>query len=108
MCAVLFAHVVERADVRMVQAADGFGLTLEAFTALRVTGEMFRQDLDGDSAVEAGVYGAIHFAHTTGTDLVGDLVGAEFCAYHQGEFVIATSKASAVAQIDADATMYSP
>ncbi len=29
---VLFPDVVERANVRMVEAADGFGLTLETFT----------------------------------------------------------------------------
>ncbi len=38
--AVLFTDVVERTDVRVVEAAGGTGLALEAFTALGVIGQM--------------------------------------------------------------------
>ena len=60
--------------MRVVQAADGFGFTLEAFPALRVGGEVFRQDFDGYSSVEARVGRTIHLSHTARTELVGDFV----------------------------------
>ena len=44
---VLLTHIVERADVRVVQATDGIGLALEAFPALRVGGEMLGEDFGG-------------------------------------------------------------
>ena len=62
--------------MRMVQAADRAGFTLEAFPALRVGGEVFRKDFDGNRAAQSGVGGAIHLSHTAGTELVGDFVWA--------------------------------
>ncbi len=73
---ILFAHVVERADVRVVQAADGFGFALEAFTQTGVAGELFGQDFDGDGAIQARVDGGVHLSHTARTELVGDFVWA--------------------------------
>ena len=77
--AVLFADVVECADVRMVQAAHSFGFTLEAFTALRVGGQLFGKNFDGHRSVQTRIGCAIHLSHPTGTDLFGDLVRTEFC-----------------------------
>ena len=74
---VLFADVVERADVRVVQAADGPCFTLEAFPALRIGGQVFGKDFDGNRAVQPGVGCTIHLTHTTGTELVGDFVWAQ-------------------------------
>ena len=74
---VLFAYIVERADVRVVQAADGLGFTLESFPALRIVGEVFREILDGYGAVEACVRSAIHLSHTVGANLRLDFVWAE-------------------------------
>ena len=73
---VLFANVVERADVRVVQAADGLSFALESFTQIRAVGQMLREDFDRNRAVEASVGGAIHFSHTARTELVGDFVWA--------------------------------
>ena len=75
--AVLFTDIVERTDVGMVQATDRTGLTLEAFPALGIVGEVFGKDFDGDGAVQAGVGGAIHLSHSTGTNERRDFVGAE-------------------------------
>ena len=44
--------------------------------ALRVGGQVFREDFDGYNAVQAGVGGAIHLSHTTGTDERRDFVWA--------------------------------
>ena len=73
---VLLANIVERADVRVVMAADGTGFTLEASKQMRVAGEMFGKDFDGDSAVQERVDGGVHFSHTAGTKLVVDCVWA--------------------------------
>jgi len=64
----------------MAQAGDGLGLTLQAFPQLGAPGQVGRQDLDGDRAPEARVLGAVHLAHTPGSDGAEDLVGAELRA----------------------------
>ena len=58
--------------MRVVQAADGTGFTLEAFPALGIICEVFGQDLDGNRAVQTGVGGTIHFSHTARTQLIAD------------------------------------
>ena len=83
MHAVLFAHVVERADVRVVQAADGLGFALEAFPALRVVCEVFGKDLDGYRAVQTSVGGSIHLAHTTCANLRRDFVWAKSGSFRE-------------------------
>ena len=61
--AVLLADVVERADVRMAERGDRLRLALEAEAELRVAGEVRRQHLDRDGAVEARVARAVDLAH---------------------------------------------
>ena len=67
---VIGADVVDLADVGMVERGDGFGFALEAF------GELGGGDFDGDVAVEAGVVGAVDFAHAAGADGGLDFVEA--------------------------------
>ena len=75
--ATLMADVVERADVGVLEGGDGARLALEALAELAARGEMLRQDLDGDLAVEPRVARAIHLAHAAGADGGKDLVRAE-------------------------------
>ena len=42
---VLLAHIVERADIRVIQAGNRAGLTLEAFAELRLSGKDARAGL---------------------------------------------------------------
>ena len=65
--------------MRVVQAADGTGFTLEAFPALRVVGKMFGQDFDGNRAIQPGIGSFVDFTHATGTNEGRDFVGAETC-----------------------------
>ena len=60
---ILMAHVVQRADVWMIQRGDGMGLAVKAFAELWVTRELRRQDLDRDRAVEARIAGFVDLAH---------------------------------------------
>ena len=71
---VLFAHVVEDADVGVAQGGDGAGLTLESLSHVRPVGQMRRQHLDGDDPVQARVTGLVDLAHPTRAHLRQDLV----------------------------------
>ncbi len=61
--ALVIADVVERADVRVVQAGDGLRLALEASAAFGVGTEFGQQNLDRDRAVEPRVAGLVDLAH---------------------------------------------
>ncbi len=74
---VLLADVVERADVRMVELRDRAGFAVEPLAELRISGEGFGQDLDGDDAIEARVAGLVDLAHAAGAEGGEDLVRAE-------------------------------
>ena len=77
---VLMAGVVEGADVRMVQAGDGFCFAVEALAQFGAVGEMSGKNLDGDDAIEARIAGLVHFAHSARADRGDNFVRAEFCA----------------------------
>ncbi len=55
--AVLTADVMERANVRVVQAGDGLHLALEPLLQIGVSGEGVGEDLQGNLAVELRVSG---------------------------------------------------
>ena len=61
-------ELVDRADVRVVQARDRSGFALEAFLEIVVAGHVARDDFDGDGAIDAGVLRAAHLAHTAAAD----------------------------------------
>ena len=73
--AVLLADVVERADVRMIQAGDGLRFALEPLAQFGTICKMRRQNLDGDNSIEAGIAGFVDLAHATRTDSGEDFVG---------------------------------
>jgi hypothetical protein len=68
------ANIIERANMRMIQAGDGFGFLVEALLQNWIAGKMRGKDLDGDAAVEAGIAGAIDFAHAAGAKWGHDFV----------------------------------
>jgi hypothetical protein len=63
VCAFVAADIVKRADVGVREGRNGAGLALEPPLTLGIGAEGFREDLDGDGAVEAGVAGAINLPH---------------------------------------------
>ena len=69
------ADVVERADVRMIQAGDRFCFALESLAQFGTIGKMSRQNFDGDDSIEARIAGAVNLAHSTRTDSGEDFVG---------------------------------
>jgi hypothetical protein len=78
--AVLVPHVVQRADVRVVELRDGARLAVEALPELRVGGDVRRQHLDGDGAIQPRIARAIHFAHAARPERGDDLVGTNSTA----------------------------
>ena len=74
------SEVVDGADVRVTQGSDGARLAIEALAKPRVRGQMRRQNLNRDAAVEAGVVRAIHLAHPAGSQESLQFVPAEACA----------------------------
>jgi hypothetical protein len=77
------ADVVNRADVRMVQARERLRLALEARLERGVRGDVIRQHLDRHGAPQARVGGLVHFAHATGAEGRSDFVGAEPCTWRE-------------------------
>ena len=70
-------HVVQGADVRMIEPRDDACLALEASSSLRIRGEIGRQHLDGHEAVEARVARLVDLSHAAGCEKRDDLIGAQ-------------------------------
>jgi len=82
---VLGPHVVERANVGMVEAGDGAGLALEALPERGVGSEVGGKDLDRDGALEPRVARAVDLAHPTRPQRREDLVGPEAGPRREGQ-----------------------
>ena len=64
-------------NVRIIQRGQDLSLPLEPGQPLSILGELLRQDLDGDLALQIGVLGPIYLSHPAFTDLLSDLVMGE-------------------------------
>ena len=62
----LLADIMERADMWMREAGDGFCLTLEPSTTIRIAGDEIGKHFDRDGAIQAGIAGFVDFAHSSG------------------------------------------
>ena len=82
--AVVFANVVQRADVGVGQLGDRARLAIEPFAELRIRGECSGQDLDGDGPLESRISGFLDFTHTAGPEWRDDFIRAEAGANGQG------------------------
>lgn len=65
---------VDVGDVRVIQRGQRLCLAREAGEALRIECEEVGKDLDRDVAIELGIAGAIHLAHSAGADGGDDVV----------------------------------
>ncbi len=68
---------IDRRNVGMVQRGQHFGLALEPGEAVGILRDRFRQDLDGDGPLQAGVGGAIHLAHAAFAEEADDFMGSQ-------------------------------
>ena len=60
---MVLADVVERADVGMIELRNHARLAVEALAKLSICGELGRERLDRDDAVESRVAGFVDLAH---------------------------------------------
>ena len=72
---ILRADVVKDADVRMLQAGNGFGFAIETGAEFGVCAEMRRENFDGDDALETSVAGFVDFSHAAGAHGGLDFIG---------------------------------
>ena len=71
------SHVVEHADVRVVQRGDRLRLALEARLDLGVLRDRFGQDLDRHFSAQPRVPGPVDLAHAALSEQLEDFVVAE-------------------------------
>src|SRR5580698_6388882 len=62
---ILLANVMNRANIRMVQRGCRLGFTLKTGESLRVAGNVFRKELEGDETVKPGVFRLIDHTHAS-------------------------------------------
>ena len=67
-------HGEKTADVRMIQAGNRPSFALESLSQFRTISKIRGQNLDGDNAVEVGIFGAVDLTHSARTDGREDFV----------------------------------
>ena len=73
-------------DVGVIERGDGFRFPCEPRPAFFAFGELGRENLERDLPVELGVLGQKNLTHTTGADLLQDLVVSEGLTDHPWQF----------------------
>jgi hypothetical protein len=61
--ALLFAYVIDRADIGVVERGGGPRFASEALQRLRIVGHGIGQELEGDEPAEPGVFGLVDHTH---------------------------------------------
>ena len=92
------AHVVDAADVRVVEARDRLRLAMEPLAPLVAQAVGLDQNLDRDRSIEPAIVAAIDFAHAASAERRDDLVRPEARTGgkdHSGPSVIAAARAAA-------------
>ena len=72
--AVGFFNGMHRHDVGVIERRDGFGFPCESAATRCVNGQLRRQDLERDLAIESCVFRQIDLAHPTGANRLDDPV----------------------------------
>src|SRR5271169_3198692 len=80
--AVLLAKIVDGANIGVVQRGCGLRFALKAGECLLIPGNVLRQELEGDKAMEAGVLGFVDDAHAAGAEFLEDAVVRDGLADH--------------------------
>lgn len=70
----MFANLVDRADVRVIQGGRGMRLAAESFERLRVLGYIFGQEFQSDESTKFGVLSLVHHTHTAAAQLLDNAV----------------------------------
>ena len=71
---ILFADVIDSADVGMIQGRCGLCFSLKPDKAMRIPGNILRQKLERDETVETRVLRLVNDPHPATTELLDDAV----------------------------------
>ena len=71
---ILFADVIDGADVGVIQGRRSLRLATEAAEALGIARDFVRQKLQGDETVQARVLGLVNHTHAAAAELLDDAV----------------------------------
>src|SRR6202035_5819490 len=83
---ILFANVINSANVRMVQGGCRLRLALKAGQRLRVTGDFFGQELESNEAVEPRIFSFINDTHAAAAELLNDSIVRDRLADHESKY----------------------
>ncbi len=78
--AILFADVMNGANVRVIQCRCGLGFALKTGECLRFRGNFVRQEFEGDDAMQPRILGLVHDTHPTTAQLLDDATVRESLA----------------------------
>jgi hypothetical protein len=82
-------QLVNARDVRVAQRGERLRLPLEPSQSLGICGELGRQGLDGDIALQLRIAGAKDLSHAARPERRQDLERAEPCAgFHDGPMIV--------------------
>lgn len=76
----LVTNVVERADMRVVEARDRARLTFKPVSQVGFAGKALRKHLDGHRTAEPRIGRFVHLTYAPGAELGTNFVRAEACA----------------------------
>ena len=77
--AVLMSDVIKRADVRMIQTWQSSKPRARIVSQFGTVSKMRGQNLDGDDAVEAGIFGAVNLTPSARTTAESTSQGPDVC-----------------------------
>ena len=95
---LVFADVVDGADVGMIEGGGGAGLAAETLEGLGIAGDFIGQEFEGDEALQAGVFRFVDDAHAATAELFDDAVVRDGLANHAedarmaGRFILKTGQ----------------
>src|ERR1700756_3162537 len=99
--AVLFADVVNGADIGMVESRGGFGFATEAPEGLAVGRELFGKEFEGDEAVQTRVLRYVHHTHAATAEAFENAVVGDCCADEvAGSAMLRPSQAAGTKQVN--------
>ncbi len=82
---IFLANFMDRADIRMVQSRGRLRLPLEPGQRLRIFGQVSRQELQSDEAMQGKVLGLVHYTHAAAAELFDDTVMRDGSTDHSGD-----------------------
>jgi hypothetical protein len=78
----VFVDVMDGADIGMIECGGGFGLAPESFECGVILREPLWQKLEGDEAMELGIFSLVHHAHAPAAQLLQNPVMGHGLANH--------------------------